>query len=330
MNVDFSDRLRVVTLGGGTGSSVLLRGLKGYADRLDITGIVTTFDDGGSSGRLREEFGVAALGDLRRCIGSLLPLEDSGSAVEEMLEHRFASKGGLDGHALGNLMLLAMWQRIGSLTGAVDAMCESLDLLGRVIPISDEPATLCARLEDGTVIRGESALGYRNAELFGGSRVFLDPPVSANGAALVALRSADVVVLGPGDLFTSVIPNLLPFGVVEALEDSCAKVLQVCNVARKYGETGRYAASEFALTVNGYLNAEGSVDVIIVNQCDERATTFANAIEVDAGVFSEVDTVMVRAVSDVEDTLVHDSARLAAAVVECIDSTIGYRRSGVE
>ena len=128
MNVDSSDRVRVVTIGGGTGSSVLLRGLKRYADRIAITAIVTTFDDGGSSGRLRNEFRVPALGDLRRCIAALLPEDAEYSVIDGMLEYRFNSSGSMDGHSLGNLMLLGAMQRSGSLSDAIDSIGSSLRL----------------------------------------------------------------------------------------------------------------------------------------------------------------------------------------------------------
>ncbi len=273
MNLASSDRARVVTIGGGTGSSILLRGLKRYADRIKITAIVTTFDDGGSSGRLRDEFGVPALGDLRRCIGALLPEDAENSALDEMLEHRFTSNGPMDGHSLGNLMLLGAMQRSDSLSDAIDSIADSLNLVGRVIPVSDQLADVCATLPDGTVIRGESAVGLHNQELFGPYRVFLDPPVAANADALEALRTANVVILGPGDLFTSVIPNLLPTGITHALQQSSAHILQLCNIATKRGETIPYAASDFATTANFYINQtvhdqSGTriVDAMIVNE----------------------------------------------------------------
>ncbi len=285
MNVASSDRARVVTIGGGTGSSILLRGLKRYADRIDITAIVTTFDDGGSSGRLRDEFGVPALGDLRRCIGALLPEDLERSALEGMLEHRFSSDGSLslDGHSLGNLMLLGAMQSSHTLNDAIDSIADSLNLVGRVIPVSDQLADVCATLPDGTVIRGESAVGLHNQELFGPSRVFLDPPVAANAAALEALRTAHVVILGPGDLFTSVIPNLLPTGITHALQQSSARILQICNIATKRGETIPYAASDFATTANFYINQIKNdqsggrmVDAMIINEFNEQPPQLQN------------------------------------------------------
>lgn len=326
MNVDSSDRVRLVTIGGGTGSSVLLRGLKRYADRIDITAIVTTFDDGGSSGRLRDEFRVPALGDLRRCIAALLPGDAEDSAVEGMLEHRFSSGGSMDGHSLGNLMLLGAMQRIGSLSDAIDSIGSSLRLAGRVVPVSDEPSHLCAELEDGTLIRGESAVGERNEELFGASRIYLDPPVSANPDALAAIRNADVVVLGPGDLFASVIPNLLPDGVTEAIGQSSCRILQVCNIAMKAGEAGTYAASDFVRSVNRYLErSDKQVDAIVVNESELGTTQDIVSVECDNAVRVLVANVLVRRVSDETASRRHDSNKLAAAVMEYVGAAIERR-----
>lgn len=326
MNVDSSGHVRVVTIGGGTGSSVLLRGLKSYADRIDITAIVTTFDDGGSSGRLRNEFGVPALGDLRRCIAALLPEDAEYYVVESMLEHRFSSGGSMDGHSLGNLMLLGAMQRSGSLSDAVASIGSSLHLAGRVVPVSDEPSHLCAELEDGTLIQGESAVGDRNEDLFGASRIYLDPSVNANPNALAAILKADVVVLGPGDLFASVIPNLLPDGVIEAISQSSCRILQVCNIAKKAGEAGRYAASDFVKSVNRYLGkADKQVDAILVNKPELGTTQDIRPVECDDEVRVLVDNVLARRVSDESTPRRHDPDKLAAIVMEDVDASIAHR-----
>ena len=326
MNVDSSDRVRVVTIGGGTGSSVLLRGLKRYADRIDITAIVTTFDDGGSSGRLRDEFEVPALGDLRRCIAALLPEDAEYSVIDGMLEHRFGSVGSLDGHSLGNLMLLGMWQRYGSLSDAIASIGSSLRLAGRVVPVSDEPSHLRAELKDGTLIQGESAVGDHNEELFDASRIYLEPPVSANPNALTAIRNADVVVLGPGDLFASVIPNLLPDGVIEAISQSSCRILQVCNIAVKAGEAGEYVASDFVRSVNRYLGrSDKQVDAILVNKAESGTTQDIRPVECDDEVHILVNDVLARRVSDEIAPRRHDSDKLAAAVMEYVEAAIESR-----
>ena len=326
MNGDSSDRVRVVTIGGGTGSSVLLRGLKRYADRIDITAIVATFDDGGSSGRLRNEFGVPALGDLRRCIAALMPEKAEYSVIEGMFEHRFSSGGSIDGHSLGNLMLLAAKERSGSLGDAIDSISSSLNLAGRVVPISDEPSDLCAELENDTLIRGESAVGDQNEALFGPSRIYLDPPLAANPDALAALLKADVVILGPGDLFASVIPNLLPDGVIEAISQSSCRILQVCNIAMKAGEAGRYAASDFVKSVNQYLGkGNRRVGAILVNKAELGTTRNIRPVECDDEVRALVDNVLSQRVSDETAPRRHDSDKLAVTVMEYVDAFIDRR-----
>ena len=326
MSCGSTRRIRVVTVSGGTGSSVLLRGLKRHVDRFDITAIVTTFDDGGSSGRLRNEFGVPALGDIRRCIAALLPPAFESSTIGWMLEHRLTSDGPLNDHSLGNLMLLSAWQRSESLSEAIDSIADSFNLIGRVVPVSDEPSDLCAELENGELISGESAVGERNEKLFGPSRIYLDPPVTANPDALVALREADVVILGPGDLFASVIPNLLPDGVIEAISESSGRILQVCNIAIKEGETVGYTASDFVMSVNRYLESSGKgVDAILVDEQGIGSSKVDGAIEIDDGLSDIVEVVTARNLSDDVSPRRHDSERLAAAILEYVDAVIGYR-----
>ena len=322
-----SDRVRIVTVGGGTGSSTLLRGLKRYADRIDITAIVTTFDDGGSSGRLRDEYGVPALGDVRRCIAALIPPGARFDKIRDGFEFRFETATQLKGHAFGNLLLLMAMQRKSSLTKAIDSISNSLNLLGRVIPVSETPSDVCATLEDGTVIRGESTVGARNEELFGKSQVYLDPAVTANPDALDALRNADVVVLGPGDLFTSVIPNIVAEGVADAVRDSQARILQICNIAKKRSESGGYSASDFVATANRYLNSvakaqspDRRVDALILNEFEAGSPQPENAVELDPQLHEQVDTILVRPIASATDPRVHDPEKLASAVMEYVDA----------
>ena len=322
-----SDRVRIVTVGGGTGSSTLLRGLKWYADRIDITAIVTTFDDGGSSGRLRDEYGVPALGDVRRCIAALIPPVARFDKIRDGFEFRFETATQLKGHAFGNLLLLMAMQRKSSLTKAIDSISDSLNLLGRVIPVSETPSDVCATLEDGTVIRGESTVGARNEELFGKSQVYLDPAVTANPDALDALRNADVVVLGPGDLFTSVIPNIVAEGVADAVRDSQARILQICNIAKKRSESGGYSASDFVATANRYLNSvakaqspDRRVDALILNEFEAGSPQPENAVELDPQLHEQADTILVRPIASATDPRVHDPEKLASAAMEYVDA----------
>ena len=328
-SVSFPRRIRVVAVGGGTGLPVLLRGLKLYTDKIDLTAIVTTFDDGGSSGRLREEFDVPALGDLRRCLTALLPDDVGETSIGRMLEHRFSSAGALDGHNLGNLILLAMTQRLGGLAEASDAAWLAFGSLERAIPVSVEPSSLCATLEDGTILQGESVIDTRNQPGIGVSRVYLDPPVEVNTDAFGELLDADIVVLGPGDLYTSVIPNLLPDGVTTALRISKCKILQVCNIANKVGETSGYTASDYVRVANHYLGSDDAalspgryVDAMIVNESTDEMIAPFESIELDEQLDDLVETVLVRSVAHPEISRIHDPDKLASAVMEYIDATI--------
>ncbi|MBQ2015271.1 MAG: YvcK family protein, partial [Peptococcaceae bacterium] len=214
---------RIVVIGGGTGLSVLLRGLKEYSS--NITAIVTVGDDGGSSGRIREEFGMVPVGDVRNCI---VALSDREELMEQIFDYRFKQGEGLDGHSLGNLLLVAMSHLTGSFHDAVTDINEVLHIRGRVLPVTDEPITLKAILDDDTEIVGESCVSQATRPIV---RLTIEPEdVQPLEEALEAIRRAEAIVLGPGSLFTSIIPNLLVDGIVDAILNSHAMKFYVCNV----------------------------------------------------------------------------------------------------
>jgi len=227
---------KIVVIGGGTGLSVLLRGLKEYTSNL--TAIVTVADDGGSSGRLRGDLGILPPGDIRNC---LVALADKEPLMEELLQYRF-STGELAGHSMGNLLLAALTELSGGFDRAVRSMSKVLAVRGQVLPATLTDVTLCAEMADGTVVQGESNIS-RGAG--GIKKVFLRPsrclPLPE---ALAAIKEADAVVLGPGSLYTSIIPNLLVRGIPEALTRTGAIKIYVCNVMTQPGETGGYTASD--------------------------------------------------------------------------------------
>ena len=303
---------RIVTIGGGTGSSVLLRGLREHAAGIDVAAVVTTFDDGGSSGRLRREFGVPALGDLRRCVAALA----ASDAVAETFELRFGdASGALAGDAFGNLLLLAAWQRCGSLTEAVAEVGRAVDARGRVLPVSDAPSTLCARYSDGAVARGESAIDRGGVSESAIAEVYLDPPAAATDAALAAVRAADVIVLGPGDLYTSVVPNLLAGGMADALRGSRGRIVLVCNLRTKRGETDGFTASDFVRVVDGYLRVGGPrVDALVVHRSDGDVDGGFVAVD-DVGLsrFDGLEVLAGDFVGDGDGSM-HDGRALAGAV----------------
>lgn len=246
---------RVVALGGGTGQSVLLRGLKRYT--WNITAVVAVSDDGGSSGRLRQELRIPPPGDIRNC---LVALADTEPLMERLFQHRMQSGGELEGHAFGNLFLAAMTQVTGDFDQAIRASSRVLAVRGTVLPSTLEPVVLRGELLDGRVVEGESAIARSDVPI---RRVFLSPespePVTD---VLRAIADADMIVMGPGSLYTSVVPNLLVRGMAEALRASKATRVHVANIMTQPGETDHMTAADHtrALIAHG-----APVDVVIVN-----------------------------------------------------------------
>ncbi|MBQ2448775.1 MAG: YvcK family protein, partial [Peptococcaceae bacterium] len=246
-----------MVIGGGTGLSVLLRGLKEYSS--NITAIVTVGDDGGSSGRIREEFGMVPVGDVRNCI---VALSDREELMEQIFDYRFKQGEGLDGHSLGNLLLVAMSHLTGSFHDAVTDINEVLHIRGRVLPVTDEPITLKAILDDDTEIVGESCVSQATRPIV---RLTIEPEdVQPLEEALEAIRRAEAIVLGPGSLFTSIIPNLLVDGIVDAILNSHAMKFYVCNVMTQAGETDNFTAEDHLLSLLEH-GRKGIVDYILVN-----------------------------------------------------------------
>ena len=250
---------RVVAIGGGTGLSVLLRGLKEYTS--NITAVVTVADDGGSSGRLREEMGVLPPGDIRNC---LVALADAEPMMQSLFQYRF--KGGrLDGHSFGNLFIAAMSELTGDFEEAVRASSKVLAIRGRVLPSTVERVTLHAEFEDGTIIRGETNIAKSFKPI---KRVFLvaegrEGPVEAVPEAVEAILSADLVVLGPGSLYTSVLPNLAVPRLAEAVRNTPARVVYIVNVMTQPGETDGLDAAGHLRAIIDHIGP-GSVDYVIL------------------------------------------------------------------
>ncbi len=326
MSDDSAGRIRVVTIGGGTGSSALLTGLNEHADRLHISAIVTTFDDGGSSGKLRQQFGVPALGDVRRCIAALLPNAPNQQDLRDQFEFRFEKATNLEGDAYGNLLLLLAIQKHGSLTKAVNELTSALRLNGFVIPASEEPSNLSAKLKDGTIIKGETNIDNHTHSPSAIDRVYLEPPVPANPDAINAIRSAHAIILGPGDLFTSVVPNLLPTGMSEAIQSSTAEIIQVCNISPRKSQANTLRASDFPKTIDRHISpnkrqgpTKSTVDTIVVNAHSRRVE--GNQIVIDDGLNDTVNQVLVEDVADPENPTRHAPHKLATALVSYLGAT---------
>ncbi|MDH7497650.1 MAG: YvcK family protein, partial [Syntrophomonadaceae bacterium] len=228
---------RLVAIGGGTGLAVLLRGLKRYTRNL--TAVVTVSDDGGSSGRLRGELGVLPPGDIRNC---LVAMAETETLMDRVFQHRFQAGDGLKGHSLGNLLLVAMEEITGDLVSAIKEVSKVLAVRGRVLPATLQQVVLAAELRNGVLMTGETAI--RQAEE-GIHRVFLLPPdCRPLDETLEAIAAAEAVILGPGSLYTSLIPNLLVRGVAEALRCSPAPKIYVANIMTEKGETDGHTLSD--------------------------------------------------------------------------------------
>ena len=316
------ETLRIVGIGGGTGLPVLLSGLA-KEPAVELTAIVTVADDGGSSGRLRDSLGVPAVGDLRNC---LVALSGNDSALADLFQHRFSNGAGLEGHALGNLIVAALYQRTGSLQDAVAMASRLLPLRGQALPATDRLTTLCAMFDDGTVIRGESRIPEAGRRV---QRLWLEPedPPASRGV-LEALTAADAIVLAPGSLYTSLLPNLLVSGVAEAIRESPAVKILVCNLLTQPGETAGFSASDHLRAVEQCLGRE-VVQYCIVNSATERARKRETRpgwepVACDSESILALGSVPIEAdlLSTGNARLHHDSARLARAVLTIARSRV--------
>lgn len=247
---------KVVVLGGGTGLSTLLRGLKQYP--VDITAIVSVCDDGKSTGILREEFNIPAVGDIRRVIVSLSETEP---LVLELFNYRFHTTSDLDGHTVGNLLLTAMTNIAGNLSDGIESLSKVLNLKGKVVPLTEDNVVLMAEMEDGNVVEGEHNITVDKRKI---KRVYYKEEPTPTQAAIQAIQEADLIVLSMGSLFTSIIPNLICDKIVEALEKSPAKIMYVCNMMTQPGETDNFTVTDHVMMLNQYLGKR-KVDVVIAN-----------------------------------------------------------------
>ncbi len=303
--------LKIVCLGGGTGMSTLLRGLKNYSDNL--TAIITVADDGGSSGRLRQELGMLPPGDFRQCIAALA---DAEPLMARLLEYRFPNDTGLGGHAFGNLFIAAMAGVTGNSERALLESSRVLAVRGRILPSTLENVTLCADVRGAPQAQIARVTGESQIAKFGKpvERVYLEPEnVPAYPDAVRALLHADLIVVGPGSLYTSVLPNLLVERICQAVVESAARKLFVCNVATERGETDRYAAEDYLRALDAHCS-DLAFDGILLND------NLSGVLPPQA----QIEWVKPRAaneryffadVVDDERPWRHDSAKLARAVL---------------
>jgi len=251
---------KIVVIGGGTGVYTILSGLRKYP--VQLTAIVSMADDGGSTGILREEFGILPPGDVRRALVALA--HSDNRLLSELFNYRFKA-GGLSGHTFGNIMLTALERVCGNFEKAVDEAAHILGVKGSVLPVTFDNIRLCAELEDGSIIRGETNIDIpKHDPRLRISRLFLKPQAKINRRAKNALLAADMIIIGPGDLFTSILPNLLVRGVTAAIARSPAKKVYIVNLMTKNGETNVFEAKDFVAAIEDYLG-QGVIDYAIIN-----------------------------------------------------------------
>jgi len=319
---------RIVVVGGGTGLATMLRGLKKLTTNL--TAVVTVSDDGGSSGRLRTELGVLPPGDIRNC---LVALADDEALVTELFRFRFEEGEGLSGHSFGNLFLVAMTGITGNFDEAIKVSSRVLNVKGRVLPSTLAVARLCAKMRDGSTVEGETNITHARGAI---EAVYLDPPFAAPlDEVIAAIREADAIVLGPGSLYTSIMPNLLVERIGAEIAAASAVKIYVCNVMTQPGETDDYTASDH---VRALLRCAGAnvCEVAVVNDELPRKLREAYAEEgqvpvaVDEDELAKLGVRVVRAnVISETDTVRHDSDRLAAVVVSIVDEAVAQRATYV-
>ena len=306
----------VTVIGGGHGLSVLLRGIK--ASTKNISAVVTVADDGGSSGRLREELGIIPPGDLRNC---LVALADTEPLMEKLFQYRFEGKTALAGHNFGNLFIAAMNEVTGDMETALKESSKVLAVKGRVIPASKESVRLDAVMTDGTVVEGESQIPEVRKKI---RRVQLFPrKVEAVPSALEAIETSDAIILGPGSLYTSIMPNLLVEGVAQALKKSHAIKIYICNVMTQPGETDNYTAADHAKAILDHAG-QGVIDYVLVNSKpipqEFLDKTGAQAVEVDEDKINAMGMGLIKAdLMSETDAGRHDPEKLCQAVMKIID-----------
>lgn len=261
-------KCNITTIGGGTGTFNVLSGLgRRRHPNLNLAAIVSAADSGGSTGELRDEFGILPPGDVRR---ALVALAEDGEVVRRLFEYRFKEGRRIAGHTIGNLLLTALTDIMGDFERGIEELSEMFNVSGKVIPVTLDNVSLGVTLENGEKILGETdidvpkhdaSIPIRDAFLLGGGRL--------NPRAREAIENSDYVIMGPGDLYTSIIPNLLCPGMVDALRTSSAKVIYVCNIMTKHGETDGFAVEDFVRVLEQYLGA-GEIDYLLVNNGELR------------------------------------------------------------
>lgn len=308
----------IVVIGGGTGLSVLLKGLKQYTSR--ITAMVTVSDDGGSSGRLRTELGVLPPGDIRNC---LVALAETETLMNKVFQHRFLQGGSLQGHNLGNLLLVAMTEITGDFISAIREVSKVLAVRGKVLPATLEPVILGGIMADGNRVMGETAIRDYPSSI---KEIFLVPECGPLPETLQAINEADAIIVGPGSLYTSIIPNLLVKGITEAITSSRAPKFYISNIMTEEGETDNFTAADHLKVIQKHTGKQ-IINYAVVNSGKIDEQRLKRYIEEKAvPVRSSSDEIAKMGINIIERDLVsdtevawHDADKLARVILETIN-----------
>ncbi len=307
---------KVVVLGGGTGMSYLLKGLKDFP--VDITAIITVSDNGRSTGKLREEFHTPAVGDIRKVITNLSQIDQP---IKDMMSYRFKTSSDLDGHAVGNLILTAMLDITGSLTESIKQLSKLLDVRHKVLPISEDcDLTLMGLDKDGNIIEGEEQITESHRQF---EKIFYKKEPKVSHEALEAIKNADLIIISMGSLYTSVLPNIICKEVEEVLNESKAPIMYTCNIVTQPGETDNFTVGDHVKLLNRYLDKK-KVDVVIASNTkidDEMAKRYESQEQKDPVLidYDEIKKIGVELIEDdlitIDDnTLKHNSLKLSSLI----------------
>ncbi len=317
---------KIVTIGGGSGQYALLAGLRDL-ESLDITAIVSMVDSGGSTGRLRDELGILPPGDALKCILALSPHRDIARTI---FLKRFTADRRLAGHNAGNMLITMLSRYTGSFPSGIQALAEILDVRGHILPVTIDKATLVAELTDGSRIYGETAIDMpRGTQREKIHDVFLVPhhsdTISVYPPVLKAIRQADMILIGPGDLFTSIVPSLIVQGVKEGLQKTKAPVLFILNIMTKFGETHQFTGRDFVKTLeeaiqrplNGIIYNNRKPGAELLRRYHEQKAEFVELDNWD-GWWDEQKIYALDLLESTAGIVRHDSRKLAALIKDLI------------
>jgi len=308
------NNIKVTGIGGGTGLSTLFRGLRN--ENIEISGIISVTDDGGSSGRLREGFGILPPGDFRNC---LVALSEAEPLLKKLFQHRFDGDNPLSGHSFGNLFILAMEKITGNFETALEESCRILNVKGKLIPSTLDQINLEAIMNDGSRILGESIIQQNSSGI---KKINLSPKkATPNPKSIDIIENSDFIILGPGSLYTSIIPNFLVSGIIEAIHKSAAKKILICNVATQLSETDNFNAEKHFREIQKYTD-QLNIDYFVVNnKLDNLGDDFPTSSVVQFGDLEGLETKVIK--KDLMNNSFkghHDSVKLSQIIMKIINN----------